>query len=160
MPGGKDSAQIKAWLHETARLLSDMPQAILFNAIDDCVKEPGRRWPPTVGEIRDKAAQPWQRQGREAARLRRLVNLMAEGVEIPAWAQPAWGTSPRQAEPVCTPDEAQAILKEFGLRGDFGDNLAGMLTPEKPMTATDYIAEGRDPPPIKPERRDPWEMMS
>lgn len=161
MAAGKDSDQIKAWLHETARLLSDLPQAVLFDAIDECVKEPGRVFAPSVGEIRDKAAEPLRRREREAARLRWLTNLVAEGTDIPEWAEPEpWPGRPERTEPDCTPEQAAAILAEFGLKGSSGDKLAAMLTPEKPKTRADYIAEGRDPPPLKSKDTDPWAMMA
>jgi hypothetical protein len=165
MANGKDAEQIRAWLHETARLLSDLPKRVLFDAIDDCVKEPGRVFVPSVGEIREKAAASLQRQERIAARLRKLANLIAEGVELPEWVEPTPGRfiispAPEPEKEVCTPEQAAAILAEFGLSSSSGAKLAGMLQPQPERTRADYIAEGRDPPPLKPKDTDDWSMMA
>lgn len=161
MANGRDADQIKAWLHETARLLSDLPQDVLFEAIDECVKEPGRVFAPSVGEIREKAATPLKTRERRAARLRNLANLIAEGVEIPDWQPPAFAT-PTPAfreEDRCTPEEAAAILKEFGIKSSLGDHLANYLKPEQPKSRADHIAAGREPPPLRPTPPSSWEMM-
>jgi len=50
--GGLDAA---AWLHETGRLLQDIPQDILGEAIDDAVKNSPKGYMPGVGEIRQQA---------------------------------------------------------------------------------------------------------
>jgi hypothetical protein len=164
MANGKDAEQVRAWLHETARLLSDLPKRVLFDAIDDCVKEPGRVFVPSVGEIRERAASSLQRAERIAARLRLLAKLIAEGVDLPEWVEPTAGrfTIPPATEPekeVCTPEQAAAILAEFGLSSSYGAKLAGMLKPEPEKSRADYIAEGREPPPLKPKEPDHWAMM-
>ncbi|MDP9424017.1 MAG: hypothetical protein M3Q19_14510 [Pseudomonadota bacterium] len=154
MANGKDSDQVRAWLHETARLLADLPQSVLFDAIDECVKEPGRVFVPSVGEIREKASASLRRKESHAARLRRLAMLIEEGMEIPEWQDPAtaWASSaPPPPEPVCTPEQAAAILKEYGLPSSYGEKLAGYLQPEPPKSRADMIAEGRMPPPLKTE---------
>ena len=158
MANGKDREQITAWLHETARLLADLPQSVLFDAIDECVKEPGRVFVPSVGEIREKASDTLQKREREAARLNRLANLIAEGVEIPEYIPPepidwALPTAERR-EPNVTPEEAAAILEEFGLKSSMGSKLAGMLKPAQPKSRNEMIAEGREPPPINPDENE------
>jgi hypothetical protein len=164
MPNGKSNEQVTAWMHETARLLSDLPQGVLFDAIDECVKEPGRTFCPSVGEIREKAAKDLHRKEAHAARLRILANLIAEGVEIPEWVQPTrMGMNgpepvPTEAETQCTPEQAAAILKEFGLPTSYGEKLAGFLKPEPPMSRADMIATGKVPPPIKPDAPDTHTM--
>lgn len=158
MANGKDSDQVKAWLHETARLLSDLPQGVLFDAIDECVKEPGRVFCPSVGEIRDRAAQTLHRKEAHSARLRLLANLIAEGLEIPEWAAPP-NYKPAEPEPFCTPEQAASILAEFSLPAAYGERLAGFLKPEAPMSRADMIAVGKVPPPIKPDAPDTYAMM-
>jgi hypothetical protein len=155
MAHGKAPEEQTAWLHEATRLLSDLPQAIVFDAIDECVKEPGRVFAPSVGEIRAKAAGPLQQREREAARLRRLAILIAEGAEIPDWIRPDYvASAPPPPEPVCTPEEATAILAEFGIKSLFAEKLAGMLKPEQPKSRADMIAEGIEPPCIVPPNGD------
>lgn len=160
MAHGKSPEEQKAWLHEATRLLSDLPQGILFDAIDECVREPGRVFAPAVGEIRAKAAQPLQRAEREAARLRRLAMLIAEGVEIPDWIEPQFPAKPKPPEPLCTPEEASAILAEFGIKSAYGKKLAAMLQPEPELTRAEMIAVGREPPAIQPDERDGWDGMA
>ena len=160
---GLSDPERKAWLHETARLLSDLPERILLEAIDDCVKEPGRVFAPSVGEILDKASVPLTRAEREAANLRKLANLIAGGVEIPDLERPRYLDPPGgPKEPwKPKPGETEAILAEFpGLKGSaMGEKIAGMLAPDKPKTRADYIAAGEVPPPIIPREPDPWAMM-
>lgn len=163
---GKGEAEITAWLHETVRLLQDLPQHHLFTAIDECVKEPGRVFAPTVGEIRERVAEPLQRAEREACRLRRLAKLVAEGVEIPDWEEPElspWEVRAASPEPkqYCTGEEAREILREQGLLGTVtGDVLekalvAGQAGQPAPQTRADYIRQGMTPPSIKAETRLP-----
>jgi hypothetical protein len=165
MANGKDADQVHAWLHETARLLSDLPQAVLFDAIDACVQEPGRAFLPSVGEIRAKAAGPLQRKERAAARLCHLARLIEQGFEIPEWDadKPAW-TYARSPEPKVErwqpkPGETAAILAEFGLSRMVSDAAARALQPEPVKTRADLIAEGVEPAPIIPPAPDPEAMM-
>jgi hypothetical protein len=147
---GKDPAQIKAWLHETARLLDDITEEDLFEAIDECVKEPGRIFTPTVGEIRAKALPAKQKREREAARLRRVAMLIEDGVEPPPppapfqWppAERRWDDSMR-----CSPEAAAKILKEEcpHMRTDRQEALKAKLEPPRKPTRADYIAMGVDP---------------
>lgn len=159
MANGKSNEQVTAWMHETARLLSDLPQGVLFDAIDECVKEPGRVFCPSVGEIREKAATDLHRKEAHAARLRLLAKLIAEGVEIPDWVAPPHYKRP-EPEPVWNPapGEIAAILAEHGLSGSLGEKVAGFLKPEPPMSRADMIAAGRVPPPINPDKPDPYAM--
>ena len=163
MAHGKTPEEQRAWLHETARLLGDLPESILFDAIDECVKEPGRVFAPAVGEIREKASGPLHEKERAAARLRRYANLIAEGVDIPEWVEPTspqWSV-PQQPKKICTPEEARAILVEYGLRGTVAESVAGMLKPDHPKSRAELIAEGKEPPPLptQADESDGWEMM-
>ena len=160
MTNGKDAEQIKIWLHETARLLEDLPECVLLPAIDECVKEPGRVFVPSVGEIRAKAEPQLRKIQRQAARLNRLKQMLAEDVEIPDVPPepPRWGETEKRTEPNCTPEEAAAILAEFGLKSSFGSSLAGMLKPEEPKTTQQMAAEGREMPrPLRPS--DSWDLL-
>lgn len=79
---------VKAWLHETSRLLSNLPACVLFPAIDACVMEPGRVFLPMPGEILAKAQEPLQDLRCQAARLRILAGLISERVHVPEWRPP------------------------------------------------------------------------
>ena len=155
MANGKDSDQVRAWLHETARLLSDLPQGILSDAIDECVKEPGRVFVPSVGEIREKAAPILAREEYAAARLQQLARLIEEGAEIPEWVPPrSYRLEPGpefRAEDRCTPEEARKILAENGFHSHFADKMAERLGEQlsgPPKTRAELIAEGITPPPL------------
>lgn len=163
MANGRSDAQVHAWLHETARMLSDLPQHVLFDAIDQCVKEPGRVFVPSVGEIREKASARLAKEERRAARLAGYAKLIAEGVEIPEWVAPPppmWGDPQPEPEPNCTPEEAAAILKEYGLPSSYGQKLASYLNPERSRTRAELLADGICPPPINPEKPDPYAIMA
>lgn len=114
MPNAKSDDEKRAWLHEMARLLGDYPQSVLFQAIDECVKEPGRVWCPAVGEIIAKAEPLRRQKEREAARLQAIANRLATGVEIPVYQPPepsSWqSTAKPKEEERCTPEEARRIL--------------------------------------------------
>lgn len=156
---GKCADEQAAWLHETARLLQDYPQAILFDAIDACVKEPGRVFAPTVGEIIAKLEQPLRDAEVEAAHLRELAMRLAEGVEIPDYeppAAPTWEAGPEAPTEYCSPEDARAILAEVfsGRESPLGAALEGMAAAlgnaDKPKTRADYIREGKVPPTPRP----------
>lgn len=66
------SLDATAWLHETGRLLADLPQDILAEAIDRCVMDSERGFMPTVGQIR-AIAEPKLRT--REMRARRLVAI-------------------------------------------------------------------------------------
>lgn len=163
MPGGKDGPQMSAWLHETGRLLHDLPEDILFNAIDECVKEPGRIFVPTVGEIREKAAGPLRQRERTAARLRKMAILIEDGEDIPP-AEPEMKWSWPVKEEVfdestrCTPEEAAAICAEFGLSSTATAMATRHLGPAKAPTRADYIALGVDPSILDRNREPSGEM--
>lgn len=161
MANGMDNEMVRAWLHETARLLGDLPQSVLFDAIDDCVKEPGRSFLPSVGEIREKAANDLHRRERIAANLNALARLIREGVEVADYVPPAspWGMTPTKPVAYCTGEEAARIMKEEGLGGGLAGLLADKLKQEPEKTRADYIAEGREPPLLVTPKSDPWEMM-
>jgi hypothetical protein len=63
------SLDATAWLHETGRLLADIPQDILSDAIDRCVKESDRGFMPTVGQIRAVADPKFRLREMHARRL-------------------------------------------------------------------------------------------
>jgi hypothetical protein len=105
------SLDATAWLHETGRLLSDIPQSILAAAIDEAVMKSTRGFMPSVGEIR-AIAEPKMRDLRiERSRLQQVL----EHVEEP----------PTAPEERCTPEQAAEILRQAGLHTESD-------TPDKP----------------------------
>lgn len=89
--GGLDAA---AWLHETGRLLQDIPQDILGEAIDDAIRN-GKGYMPSVGEIRQQANAALVARKTQLLRLEILSRLPDKPVA--------------KSEPRCTPEEAKAI---------------------------------------------------
>ncbi|MFA6031829.1 MAG: hypothetical protein WC889_02880 [Myxococcota bacterium] len=115
------SLDATAWLHETGRLLADLPQDILAAAIDTAVMQSARGFMPSVGEIR-AIAEPHARTRRlQEDRLRAAID----------WTPPV----PVPVEPTCTPEEAAAILAEEGIK------LAERPLQAQP-TLADYIELG------------------
>lgn len=125
----KGEAQATAWLGEGVRLLGHVPTDILSSAIDQAVMGSQRGFLPSVGEIL-KIADPALRKRAET--LRRL-----EMVEAAALATPTVTTN--EADVICTPDEAAAILREHGLPVTPKAEVAA-LKPEP--TVADYVALG------------------
>jgi hypothetical protein len=146
MAYGKDREQVQAWLHESVRLLEDLPASALLPAIDDCVKEPGRVFVPSVGEIRAKADAALQAAQMRAARLNRLRQMIADGVPIPEWQQSQdCGLTPKREPWTPEPGETAAILAEYGIRSGLAEALTGMLeAKDRPSTAQQMAAEGRE----------------
>jgi len=95
------SIDATAWLHETGRLLADLPQDILAAAIDQAVMKSERGFMPGVGEIR-ALAEP------ELAK-RRLAKWRLE--QVAAHKR----TAPVPPTERCSPEQAAAILKEVGV---------------------------------------------
>lgn len=63
------SLDATAWLHETGRLLEDLPQDILAEAIDQAVMQSERGFMPSVGQVRAIAEPRVRDRQRAAARL-------------------------------------------------------------------------------------------
>lgn len=137
------SLDATAWVHETGRLLMDIPQDILATAIDEAVKKSERGFMPTIGEIR-KIAEPRLRDLRlERWRLEQVV-----AHEEPKTAEP---------EPRCTPEEADRIRREVGIKyPDDGATRPADYIPVEQRTAPDrewYLRHGYDPDALNGEER-------
>lgn len=131
-----DADKATAWLHETHRLLCDIPQDILATAIDEAIKKSARGFMPSVGEIRVIADPMFGERQKSTARLEALVRLDQEG-----------GRQEKSEEPFepCTPQQAQAAREEFGIK--YGDEPRRPKYDKPPRNPTreDYIALGVDP---------------
>lgn len=131
-----DEDRATAWLHETARLLSDVPQDILADAIDKAVLASERGFIPSVGAIRAIAVPALERRRERHTRLW-LINLPPK--ERPTRREP----EKSDWTPV-TPEEAAEIKARFGLgpsnieRPDVGRDYSNLRRP----TVEDYVALG------------------
>lgn len=101
------SLDAKAWLHETGRLLMDLPGDIVSRAIDEAVMGSLRGFMPTVGEIRAIAVPRFEERKRQAARMRAVVHGDLGRPRYP------WEPVEREIaeEDLCTPEEAAEILR-------------------------------------------------
>lgn len=124
-----------AWLHETARLLGDIPQDILAVAIDDAVRKSERGFMPSVGEIRAFAEPQLKRRKLHCWRLKQIAALEPE--------------PPLPQNERCTPAQAAEIRKAAGIRydDDGREKSADWIPVEQRTNPTraDYIVWGVDP---------------
>lgn len=129
-PGGGLDAT--AWLHETGRLLSDLPQDILAEAIDAAVRASARGFMPSVGEIRAYAEQRLRERRQQEWRVSEVMKFST--------------SAPLAKEDRCTPEEAERIRKAAGIRyDDDGREKPANWIPVEQRTAPireDYIRWG------------------
>jgi hypothetical protein len=126
-----------AWLHETRRLLSDLPGDILDHAIDEAIKGSDRGFMPQVGQIRAIADPMRSDREREALRLEAIVNLIERGSRSPARS-----LADSDSGGQCTGEQAAAIMAEFGLSSEVPKSA-----PRGPLRrpgVEDYLALGLD----------------
>jgi hypothetical protein len=126
-----------AWLHETRRLLSDLPGDILAHAIDEAIKGSDRGFMPQVGQIRAIADPMRSDREREALRLEAIVKL----IERPC-ARSAPDAAAETTTEWCTPEQASAIIEEFGIRERAA--APAPTGPRRRPTIEDYVALGLD----------------
>lgn len=132
------SLDATAWLHETGRLLADLPQDILAAAIDQCVKESERGFMPTVGQIRAVADPKLRTREMHARRLAAIRdNATADTVATPDIAKPA----PEEGE--STADMLKRLWPTMNKHLDSGDRDEGLkLNPDRECrrpSREDYI---------------------
>jgi hypothetical protein len=96
------SLDAKSWLHETGRLLMDIPRDILSFAIDEAMRQSVRGFTPSVGEIRAIADPQLKRRKLHCWRLKKIDRLKPE---------PPLSESER-----CTPEQAEEIRKAAGIK--------------------------------------------
>lgn len=104
MTNGWSEAKATAWLHETHRLLADLPQGILSTAIDKAIMASERGFMPSVGEIR-ALADPRCNERRRVLRRLETVAALPDPASAP---KPATINPPSEAE-------REAIKAEYGL---------------------------------------------
>jgi hypothetical protein len=138
MANGRDAAEATAWLHESTRLLEDLPETVLFQAIDDCVK--ASSFLPSVKEIRDRADPAFRKLQRQAARLNVLRQMLEHGVPLPQYVPPpedAWNPKPKDKPWFPKEGETAQIIAEVRA------SLAGKSSSKTPQ---ELGAEGREMP--------------
>jgi len=104
----------KSWVHETGRLLSDLPTDIVAEAIDTAVRNSLRGFMPTVGEIRAIAVPLFERRKQQVDRMRVVVHGELARPRYP-WEPPERNIAP---EDLCSPEQAAQILRDLE-RGRF-----------------------------------------
>lgn len=142
MSPNRPPAEARIWLNEMVRLLADLPEDILSDAIDGLVK--GSKFLPTCSEIRERADPEVTKRRRIAAQLDAMRRYIESGQPIPD--KPKWD-HPKEPEQIipCTEAEAAAIMAEFGLNDRSRAVLRPHLGPPRKPTREDYIAMGVDP---------------
>lgn len=126
-----------AWLHETIRLLADIPLDIVGPAIDEAVKRSERGFLPSVGAIRAIADPQLDERRQKVARLRKMADAAVTA------------TAPRvTAEPFvpCSPEDAASIMQEYGIGRMAAEKVRTIdptrLRGPKSITVEDYVALG------------------
>lgn len=147
MAANRPAAEATMWVRETVRLLSDLPEGVLLEVIDDLQRT--SKFLPTVAEIRERAEPIVARRRKEAARLDAWARLIASGADIPPAprVQPVWSAGPQPFDEStrCTPEQAAAIMAEMGLKSETRELLRQFSGPPRKPTRADYIALGVDP---------------
>lgn len=131
MGHSRDPRVSAAWLHETIRLLSDLPGDIAADAIDEAIKASERGYMPSVGAIRKIAEPMVAKRKRALARLRAVVTYTrTDPVEV---KRP-------------TPEQVAEILRENGFASilDAKAEREARVNrgPARNPTREDYLAMG------------------
>lgn len=137
MAPNRPAAEATVWLHEMRRLLEDLPQDILDEAIDQCQRT--NRFLPTVAEIMAIAEPLFTKRKAYARRLRAIADRLS-GTPVDA------ARIEHQAR-LCRPDEAEEILRENGLLEAVRERQQTRqpASPLRKPTRQDYIEMGVDP---------------
>jgi hypothetical protein len=136
MTQGWSEAKATAWLHETQRLLGDLPSDILSPALDEAVRRKENGFMPSVGEIRAIADPRMADRRRILARLEAVAAMAASG------GAEHGSTAADEPVEVCPPDAATAIVEEFGLRNPATERVSRRQVAPRMPTSEDYAALG------------------
>lgn len=177
MSPNRSAADGAMWVRECARLLSDIAEDVLCEAIDALQKR--MKFLPTVAEIRELADPRMNSRREEFARLDAMRRYVESGQPIPKLLPPQpKPVMDRRGEPMTEADttELNRILENLGVcsryrldgsRYEVEKQPAKRLAyPDRPQmpTRADYISWGVDPaildaPGSKPNGRDPAEGL-
>ncbi len=153
----RPGAEATIWLHEMTRLLGDLAQDILFDAIDECQRS--SKFLPTVAEIRLIADPEMEERRQQASRLDAMARLIASGTAIPDLRRPPSPEPPAKPSVPMTDAEAEemnSILARIGAltryrpdgsRYEVADKQTARSTlgPLRKPTRQDYLDMGVDP---------------
>lgn len=114
MAPNRPPAEASIWLREMARLLADMPEDILGDAIDRALI--GSKFIPTLAEIRERADPNLEQRRRVAARLEAIQRLIESGANVPPAPRMESHPQPKHDFVPCSAEQAAEIMAEFGLR--------------------------------------------
>jgi hypothetical protein len=143
------SLDATAWLHETGRLLADIPQDILADAIDSCVKSSERGFMPTVGQIRAVADPRMQQRETHAARLR-SIERVKNGATVAKEEAPRPRAQIDSSLAESTADILKRVWPTMGKHEPGYDDKSEALNldpnrPTRKPTRADYIRMGVEP---------------
>ena len=119
----RDPDRVSAWLAETGRLLFDLPQDILADAIDEAIKRSDRGFMPAVGQIRAIADPLFAARRQQSARLDTMAGIIrrqdAGGTDanvVRPWERPAERPAPdKDLIPADQIDAFNRNMRKFGL---------------------------------------------
>ncbi|APL94100.1 hypothetical protein [Sphingobium indicum] len=106
MSNERDPDRTTTWLHESMRLLDDLPQDIVSPAIDEAVKKSERGFLPSIGAIRAIADPMLEDRRQKVRRLRMLADAIL-APEMPKLE--------REPFKPCSPEDAAEIMAENGI---------------------------------------------
>lgn len=132
VPTGFTEGDRKAWLASAMMTLKDIPEDLLRRGVEEARKvadHPAKIVPAIVAEIKTEWARRRQNRGK--------VLWFTELAKAPP-GDPG-------GEDACSPEQAKAIMEEFGLRQETRADLRRHLGPPKRPTRQDYIELGADP---------------
>jgi hypothetical protein len=114
MAPNRAPAEAAMWLHETRRLLKDLPEDLLGEAIDECQRR--LKFLPTVAEVRALAEPEMDRRRRDHARLDAMHRYVESGQPVPKMLPPQRPLLDRRGETMSEEDceELNRILENLG----------------------------------------------
>jgi hypothetical protein len=156
MAPNRPPAEASVWVRETARLLGDVPEDILCEAIDALQKR--LKFLPTVAEIREIAEPRTEARNRVFFRLDAMRRYLQSGQPIPRIGQSAKSPYERRGEPMSAEDTASLneYLESAGSCFRYSEDgtrrqvkeykpVQAGLPPRRMPTRQDYIDMGVDP---------------
>lgn len=142
------------WVRELARLLADMPEDLLCEAIDGCQRQ--LKFLPTVAEIREFAATDMEKRDQQYFRLDAMRRYLESGQAIPITERAQKPLMDRRGEAMSQEetDELNHILESLDACTRYrSDGSRYTVKEPKPLpnrerrmpTRQDYIDMGVDP---------------
>lgn len=158
MAPNRPPAEASVWVRETARLLSDIAEDVLCEALDTLQKR--MKFLPTVAEIRELADPVMERRRKDRGRLDAMRRYLESGKPVGKLVQiePQRNIMDRRGEEMSEADceELNGILESLGActryrpdgsRYEVSKRAPKIVRHDRPQmpTRSDYIAMGVDP---------------